>query len=137
MQALFESGRIIDLVLLIFVIEAAVAIVWLRRRQRGIAGLAANLAAGACLLLALRAALVGSGWQAVAFWIGLSLPFHLLDLVSRWHAPAPRPHQPASVCHDVVPPDERPIARIEGERRLGPASPPGQARTVAEAGKPG
>jgi predicted permease len=91
MQALFESGRIIDLILVVFAIEAIVAVVWLRRIGRVTAGLFASLAAGVCLLLGIRAALMGLSWPWVALWIGLSLPFHLADLVSRWRMPTPQP----------------------------------------------
>lgn len=86
MQGLFESGRIIDLILVVVAIEAIFAAVWFRRTRRGVSGLLANLAAGACLLLAVRAALVGAHWPWVALWIGLSLPFHLTDLALRWRA---------------------------------------------------
>jgi len=84
MQALFDTGRIIDLILAVFAIEAIIATVWLRRAGRPTLGLLANVAAGACLLLGVRAALIGSDWPFVALWIGLSLPFHLVDLASRW-----------------------------------------------------
>jgi hypothetical protein len=94
MQALFESGRIVDVILLVFAVEAIVAFAWLRPSGRAAFGLAANLAAGACLLLGVRAALVGSGWHWVAFWIALSLPFHLADLASRWRMRS-RPSSPA------------------------------------------
>ena len=93
MEQLFASGSIIDLILVIFAIEAAIVLVYLRRSGllrggRGVGTLFANIAAGACLLLAVRAALTDSPWQWVALWIGLSLPFHLVDLVSRWGNPA-------------------------------------------------
>ena len=63
---------------------AIVAVVLFRRSGRRLSGLLANLAAGACLLLGVRAALVGADWPVVALWIGLSLPFHLADLAARW-----------------------------------------------------
>lgn len=84
MQALFETGRIVDLILALFAVEAIVAVVLFRRSGRRLSGLLANLAAGACLLLGVRAALVGADWPVVALWIGLSLPFHLADLAARW-----------------------------------------------------
>ena len=93
MEQLFASGRIIDLILVVFAVEAAIVLVTLRwsgvlPSGRGVGGLLANIAAGACLLLAVRAALTDSAWQWVALWIGLSLPFHLADLATRWGRPA-------------------------------------------------
>lgn len=92
MEQLFASGSIIDLILVIFAVEAAIVLVTLRRSGvlpsgRGVGGLLANIAAGACLLLAVRAALTDSAWQWVALWIGLSLPFHLVDLAMRLGLP--------------------------------------------------
>jgi len=84
MQAFFETGRVVDVVLVVLAVEAIVAFAWLRPSGRAASALAANLAAGACLLFGIRAALVGSDWYWVAFWIGLSLPLHLADLASRW-----------------------------------------------------
>jgi len=83
MQALFETGRIIDLVLVVVAVETVAAASYLRLSGRRATGLLANVAAGACLLLGIRAALVGSDWRWVALWIGLSLPFHLADLAFR------------------------------------------------------
>lgn len=114
MQALFESGLIVDLILLVFAVEAIVAFAWLRPSGRAASGLAATLAAGACLLLGVRAALVGSDWRWVAFWIGLSLPFHLADLASRRRmgsrpsSPAETANGPASSPVDGSSPRERP-----------------------------
>jgi hypothetical protein len=82
-QALFDSGRIIDIILIGVAVEAALAVWLLRRSARSVLGIGANLAAGACLLLAVRAAIVGSEWMWPAFWILLALPAHLIDLVLR------------------------------------------------------
>ena len=38
---------------------------------------------GAVMMLALRAALTGAGWQWVAIWLTVSLPLHLADLRHR------------------------------------------------------
>ena len=38
---------------------------------------------GAVMILALRAALTGAGWQWVAIWLTVSLPLHLADLRHR------------------------------------------------------
>jgi hypothetical protein len=41
------------------------------------------LAPGACLLLALRAALTGAGWMWIAAFLSLSFPVHICDLTRR------------------------------------------------------
>jgi hypothetical protein len=43
-----------------------------------------NLLAGACLLMALRSALSGSGWAWIAAWLFAALVAHLADLARRW-----------------------------------------------------
>jgi hypothetical protein len=43
-----------------------------------------NLASGACLMLALRAALMQSGWQAVAMFLAAAGVAHVCDLYRRW-----------------------------------------------------
>jgi hypothetical protein len=54
-------------------------------RPRGAAfGLVANLAAGAGLLMALRAALTHAGWEMTILWLLVALAAHVADLASRW-----------------------------------------------------
>lgn len=88
MDALFASGRIVDLVLLLIGIE--VLLLWTWRRGGGRAPalfhLLPNLAAGACLLCALRAGLTGAAWPVVAAWLTAGLAGHLADLWLRWPA---------------------------------------------------
>jgi hypothetical protein len=83
---LFASGRIVDLILALMAAEAVVLAVHYRRTGRGVPlpDLAVNLAAGAGLLLALRAALTGAGWAWTAGWLTLALAAHLADLARRW-----------------------------------------------------
>jgi hypothetical protein len=85
-SALFETGRIVDLLLALVILESAVLWAYRRASGRGVptSALIANLASGACLLLALRAALSGAGWEWVAFWLAAALVAHLIDLRSRW-----------------------------------------------------
>lgn len=80
-----SSGRAADLVLAAMAIEFAVLLARRGDRPIGAAamGAALALAPGACLVLALRAALVGEGWPLIAFWVAASLPLHLLDLRRR------------------------------------------------------
>lgn len=81
-----HSGRAVDWILALVVLEALALIALRWRTGRGVppAPLLANLAAGGFLLLALRAALSGVAW----FWIALPLlaafAAHLLDLRARW-----------------------------------------------------
>ncbi len=86
MSGFFASGRAVDLVLALMVVEAAL-LAWHRRRSgRGVpvAELLAFLLAGACLLLALRAALVGASWVWVAAALAGAGAAHLADLRLRW-----------------------------------------------------
>lgn len=91
MSALFASGSVIDLILGLVVVEA-LALYALRRltgRGPALADLLPNLAAGACLLLAVRAALLDLPWIWVAAALAAGLLAHLLDLSRRWNlAPA-------------------------------------------------
>jgi hypothetical protein len=93
MQDLFESGRVIDLAL--FVLAAEVVALGWRHRATGrgpdVIDLLANAAAGACLLLALRAALTGADWPWVAAALCGSLVAHLADLARRWPRRGQRP----------------------------------------------
>lgn len=86
MMDLIASGRIVDLILVLVALECAG--LWAMRRFAGIGpGLVAmlpNLAAGACLLMALRAGLTGAGAMAIGFWLATSFGAHLADLAVRW-----------------------------------------------------
>lgn len=86
MQALIESGRIVDIVLAVLVLEIVLLASWYRRTGRGIAPIPAvlNAGAGGSLALALRAALVDSGWQWITVWLLCALAFHTADLLRRW-----------------------------------------------------
>jgi hypothetical protein len=86
MSALFASGHIVDAILVLVVLEAALLAVWHRRTGRGVrpAALAANLCSGGALLLAVRAALVGAWWGWVGAALLAALVAHLVDLRARW-----------------------------------------------------
>ena len=86
MAELFASGRIIDLILGLVVVEVMALALWRRWSGTGpgLGGLAANLASGGFLLLAVRAALVDAAWQWVALALLGSLLAHLADLYGRW-----------------------------------------------------
>jgi hypothetical protein len=85
MAELFESGRLVDLILALLVVEAAVVcILALTGRITAVAtAWIFNLAAGGCLLLALRAVLEGADWRVAAAWLGAALLAHLADVAFR------------------------------------------------------
>jgi len=83
---LLQSGRITDAILLLMALEGAgLGALWLAYR-RGIppAAAAANLAAGACLIMAFRANLEGGGAVAPAYWFAGAFFAHIVDLILRW-----------------------------------------------------
>jgi len=86
MSALFASGRVVDLILLLMAGETALLVFLQATRRVGIPPrhLIPSLLAGACLLMALRAALTGAGVPSCAMWLLLGLGGHLLDLAVRW-----------------------------------------------------
>lgn len=86
MDALFEGGRVIDLILLLMGLEALVLAGVYYMRGRGIppSRLLPNLLAGAFLMLALRASLTGAGNAVIGGWLALGLVGHLADLALRW-----------------------------------------------------
>lgn len=86
MHDFFQSGLVADVILVVMVTEAALLLVYRRATGRGIppADVAAMLFAGACLVLALRAALTGSHWTVVASFLVAALIAHLTDLYRRW-----------------------------------------------------
>ena len=85
MAAWFDSGRIVDAILVLVLLEAGLLLALRRWTGRGPAPgpLLCNLASGASLMLALRAALTGDPWPIVAGWMLVSLVAHLGDLVPR------------------------------------------------------
>ena len=87
MDVFFSSGLATDLVLAIMMVEGVLLLVYHRATGRGIAPsrLIPTLASGAFLVLALRAALTGAGWMAIAGLLGAALIAHLGDLAVRWN----------------------------------------------------
>jgi hypothetical protein len=75
------SGRAIDLVLAVILLEAVALIAW-RGRAKAL-GVVVALLPGVFLLLALREALGERNPWLVALWLALSFPPHLLDLWRR------------------------------------------------------
>ena len=86
MAELFANGRLVDLILLVVLLEAAALLLLWRYFRRGVAplDLLPNLCAGAFLLLALRATLEGLGWMAASGCLAAAGLAHLVDLACRW-----------------------------------------------------
>lgn len=82
----FLSGRVVDAILLLMLVEAS----WLLwRHDRHVSGpvfaeLLPTLASGLCLLLAVRGALAGWPWPLLAAALAGAGICHLLDLRQRW-----------------------------------------------------
>ncbi len=88
MQELFDTGRIVDLILVLVFGEAVALALYRRWRGSGpaLATLVPNLLAGAALLGALRLALASAEWHWIAAVLAGALLAHAADLAVRWHA---------------------------------------------------
>ena len=76
MGALFQSGHVALVMLGVMALE-----LWLLRHHLlRMPVIAAGLAAGACLVLALRSALLGHGWPIIALFLVMSFLFHLVEI---------------------------------------------------------
>jgi hypothetical protein len=86
MAALFASGRIIDVILALTLVEAVALVAWHRRTGRGVAPgeFLGNLLSGMCLLAALRVGLAGAWWGWIALALLAALVAHVADLGRRW-----------------------------------------------------
>lgn len=86
MADLFSSGRLVDFILIVVVVEAAALLLYWVRARRGIAplDLLPNLCAGVFLLLALRATLAGGGWMMANLCLAAAGLAHLTDVCQRW-----------------------------------------------------
>ena len=86
MAHLFATGRIADLIIALSLVEGGLLTWYYRRTGRGIAPSDAlpNLLAGIALVAALRLALSGAGWPAIATCLLAALAAHLADLRRRW-----------------------------------------------------
>jgi hypothetical protein len=85
MDTLFASGRIADIALIVMAVEAIILRVVIAYRGDALPyrALLANLAAGACLVIAVRLALVGAHWQWIALVLAASLLAHSTDVALR------------------------------------------------------
>ena len=85
-ESLIASGRIVDIMVLVVVAEVVAITLYRSRTGSGIpfVPLILNVGAGGSLMLALRAALIGSGWHWIAVFLLTSLVFHVADQANRW-----------------------------------------------------
>jgi hypothetical protein len=83
---LIASGRAIDGILALMLMESIALILIGRKLPRAIppVQVLVSIGAGAALLLALRAALLGFSWQWISLWLVAALAAHILDLRYRW-----------------------------------------------------
>ena len=84
--AWFASGRVVDVILALVVLEAAALLAWHRRTGGGVAPrvLLPTLLAGGFLLVAMRLALADAPWPAVGAALLAGLLAHVMDLRGRW-----------------------------------------------------
>lgn len=95
MAQIFASGKIIDIILVMVLVEMAVLALAHRmtRRAPTFTRLLPNLAAGFLLLLSLRAAIADLSWRLIALPLGLALIAHVFDLIGRWPGNEPSRRQ--------------------------------------------
>ncbi|WP_174377472.1 hypothetical protein [Sphingomonas jaspsi] len=79
MSGFFSSGHAVDVVLLVLLVEAIV----LAARGWRVVDVATMLLPAALMLIALRGALTGASWPAMAIPLAASFPIHLADLRRR------------------------------------------------------
>ena len=83
---LFASGRIIDGIIVLMVLETVALLALRTITNNGVSprALLPFMAAGICLMLALRTALVDGSWMVIAGMLMLAFVFHILDIALRW-----------------------------------------------------
>jgi hypothetical protein len=84
-ETLFANGHAVDIVLAVMALEFVALVLRAGRDGRAATALTVffALAPGACILMALRAALTGADWPMVALWLSVSFPIHIADLLRR------------------------------------------------------
>ena len=89
MADLFATGHVIDIILGLMLLEALASVLASERYRRasGMMALFCNLAAGAGLLLALRAAILHAAWPSIAVWLIVALVAHVGEVSLRWLRP--------------------------------------------------
>lgn len=93
MSDFIRSGRVIDLILALTLLEAVALLLLHRLGGCGVGPreFIANLLSGCLLLLAMRGYVGGAGWQVIALCLLLAGAAHAGDLARRWRRPASPP----------------------------------------------
>lgn len=73
---LFSSGLVTLVILIIMVAELFI----LRDHLKQLPMIATGLGAGASLVMALGASLLGHTWHVIAFFLAISFVFHILEI---------------------------------------------------------
>jgi hypothetical protein len=92
----FDGTQLIDIVIIATLLEWAALSLLRHRRQRGQPQLAiaGTLLPGLCLMLAVRSAMQGLPWYAVASLLSAAGLAHLIDIRRRWTPQSePEPNQ--------------------------------------------
>ncbi|KAA5804135.1 hypothetical protein F1654_09550 [Alkalicaulis satelles] len=90
MESLFVTGRVVDLILVLVVAECAVLALWPRLRgAMSLLDIAALIAPGVMLLLAVRAALTGAPHMLTAAMLAAAFACHIADVARRRRFKAP------------------------------------------------
>lgn len=86
MSDFITSGRILDVVIAMTLLEGLALVIYRHVTGRGLRGtdVIGLLAAGACLALAFRLFTLGAGWIWIALCLTGALLAHLADLARRW-----------------------------------------------------
>ena len=79
MDEFFASGRAVDVVLLVLLVEA----IWLKMRGNVWADIIPALLPAVLMMIALRAALTGMAWPFISIPLALAFPVHIYDLRCR------------------------------------------------------
>jgi hypothetical protein len=84
-----SSSQLIDLVIAVTLVECGALIFYHRMTRRGLApnDYLLNLAAGLCLMLALRSALADAGWMWIVLCLMAAGLAHGTDMWIRWRRP--------------------------------------------------
>ena len=86
MQAFFDSGNVFSMIIAMTILEAVLLLALYGSSRQGIRPLylIPNLAAGICLMMALRAAVLDQPWTGIAIWLVSALIAHVIEVAARW-----------------------------------------------------
>ena len=86
LQSLVESGRIVDIMLVVVALEVVALIAYRVATGTGLSvtSIVLNIGAGGSLMVALKLLYDGAAWQLIAAALVAALVFHSGDLAHRW-----------------------------------------------------